>query len=531
MTRSTFATLLLLLVPLLSCVALPSKQPALTSGPTPALDRRSSSPPLLARASASARTAPAQPPGLTDMPRLTAKQALRDLRLVERALTELHPGLLRYITRAAFDAELARARAAVTEGADLGTMYLLVSQLTAAVRCGHTWTNPLNQSPTVKSTVFDRADKLPVRLRLVASRFLVTASATSAISAGAELLAIDGRTVSSLIAELLPYLRADGSSDGKRLAQLSHGEGGDALDRLFPLVHPPTGGHYTLRVRAPDGFPREVVVAATTVAAREALVGAEDRARSAWAFTIDGDTGLLTLPTFAFWNSTFDWKGFLEQSFATLEARQVPYLIIDQRRNEGGDGAIVDAVLSYLIAKPARLDATRAEVAYERAPYNLVKYLDTWNYGFFDRTGKVTKGPGHNYLYTATAPTSERVVRPARHRYQGRAFVLIGPENSSAGFVLAALIKRHRAATLVGQSTGGNLRGLNGGELAWLTLPESGVAFDVPLVAWMPISPAPDAGVTPDLVVPAHFEDVAAGVDADLVATRAAIARLRAASP
>ncbi len=489
MTRSTFATLLLLLVPLLSCVALPSKQPALTSGPTPALDRRSSSPPLLALASASARTAPAQPPGLTDMPRLTAKQALRDLRLVERALTELHPGLLRYITRAAFDAELARARAAVTEGADLGTMYLLVSQLTAAVRCGHTWTNPLNQSPTVKSTVFDRADKLPVRLRLVASRFLVTASATSAISAGAELLAIDGRTVSSLIAELLPYLRADGSSDGKRLAQLSHGEGGDALDRLFPLVHPPTGGHYTLRVRAPDGFPREVVVAATTVAAREALVGAEDRARSAWAFTIDGDTGLLTLPTFAFWNSTFDWKGFLEQSFATLEARQVPYLIIDQRRN------------------------------------------DTWNYGFFDRTGKVTKGPGHNYLYTATAPTSERVVRPARHRYQGRAFVLIGPENSSAGFVLAALIKRHRAATLVGQSTGGNLRGLNGGELAWLTLPESGVAFDVPLVAWMPLSPAPDAGVTPDLVVPAHFEDVAAGVDADLVATRAAIARLRAASP
>jgi C-terminal processing protease CtpA/Prc len=122
-------------------------------------------------------------------------------------------------------------------------------------------------------------------------------------------------------------------------------------------------------------------------------------------------------------------------------------------------------------------------------------------------------------------------VRPARHRYQGRAFVLIGPENSSAGFVLAALIKRHRAATLVGQSTGGNLRGLNGGELAWLTLPESGVAFDVPLVAWMPLSPAPDAGVTPDLVVPAHFEDVAAGVDADLVATRAAIARLRAASP
>jgi hypothetical protein len=87
-----------------------------------------------------------------------------------------------------------------------------------------------------------------------------------------------------------------------------------------------------------------------------------------------------------------------------------------------------------------------------------------------------------------------------------------------------------RAATLVGQITGGSLRGLNGAELAWVTLPESGVAVDVPLVAWMPTREMPDAGVAPDLVVTPRFEDAAAGIDTDMGATRAAIARLRAAA-
>ena len=35
--------------------------------------------------------------------------------------------------------------------------------------------------------------------------------------------------------------------------------------------------------------------------------------------------------------------------------------------------------------------------AYERVPYALARYLDTWDFGFFDRTGKVSKGPDRNW--------------------------------------------------------------------------------------------------------------------------------------
>ena len=485
---------------------------------------------------------PASPsPAVAQPAPLTRERALRDLRIVERVLTELHPGLFRYLSAEGLAAEMTRARDAVADGSDAAEMYLLVSRIAAAVRCGHTWTNPLNQAPQIQTHVFDRADKLPVRLRLIGDRLLVTSSATPSISAGAELLAIDGRAPQTIVADLMPYLRADGSNDGKRRAQLSEGDSGGEMDRLFPLVHPPVNGRYTLRVRAANGVEQEVTTPAVTAAARDQrprdqgprdqgpTTSAPNESALAWTFVIAGDTAVLTLPTLAFWNSDFDWRGFLAKAFQQLEAGRVPYLIIDQRLNEGGDNTIGDAVLGYLISSPFQYEPSRAEVAYERVPYALARYLDTWDFSFFDRTARVTKGPGRNYVDTV-ASTAGALVSPNRHRFRGKAFLLVGPTNSSAGYLLAMAIKRAGAAVLVGQPTGGNQRGLNGGQLAWVILPESGVAMDVPLIAWLPPRAMPDAGITPDLLVPPRFEDAAAGLDTEMLATRAAIAKLRAAA-
>lgn len=73
-------------------------------------------------------------------------------------------------------------------------------------------------------------------------------------------------------------------------------------------------------------------------------------------------------------------------------------------------------------------------------------------------------------------------------------------------------------ATLVGQPTGGNLRGLNGGELTWVTLPNSRVAVDVPLLAGRYAADTPDRSVVPDVVVERRFSAQRAGVDEEMQA-------------
>jgi C-terminal processing protease CtpA/Prc len=230
---------------------------------------------------------------------------------------------------------------------------------------------------------------------------------------------------------------------------------------------------------------------------------------------------MLRLPTFAFWNNQFDWRAFLSNAFAELNAERVPQLIIDIRDNEGGDDAIGSALLAHLVKSPFRFQSDQSVTAYERAPYVLVRYLDTWDYSFFDRTGKVrpvTEGPQAGKLEVIERVAVTRVIEPVANPYQGKVAMLVGGENSSATFILARLAQQAGVATLVGQPTGGNLRGLNGGELTWMTLPNSRVAVDVPLLAGRYEAETPDRSVTPDVLVARRFSAQRAGVDEEMQA-------------
>lgn len=476
-------------------------------------------------------TRAAEPPVASPQP-LTAKQAQRELKILKRALSDLHPGLYRYQTPEQFQAVFTRAETEVAKGSDTLKMYLIASRIAAAVRCGHTWTNPLNQGLKVQDALA-LLPALPLHVRLLEGRLLVTASADPKIPVNAELLTIDGRTPTVLASELIPYLRADGHSDGKRLSQIDSNVDGGAMDRLLPLLHPPGASGYTLSFRPHDGrtsvaLGQKIDVALVTgmlVAERERRLKASGLMpeNTDWRFEIAGDTATMTLPTFVFWRSEFDWRGFLQRSFDTLAARKVNKLILDLRQNEGGDDAIGNALQAHLLTKTFVIKAKRLESAYERAPYDLARFMDTWDFSFFDRTGQVVHGEGRNWLLREQ-PVDDRIEPDARP-YRGHVVLLTGPRMSSAGFLIARNLKASGSATLIGQPTGGDLRGLNGGQLAWLVLPTSGVSIDIPLIGSFSKTPQPDRGVLPDIAVRTRLEDVAAGIDPDVVAAKRWLAR------
>ena len=86
----------------------------------------------------------------------------------------------------------------------------------------------------------------------------------------------------------------------------------------------------------------------------------------------------------------------------------------------------------------------------------------------------------------------------------------------------AGAVQRAHLATLVGASTGGNQRGINGGAFFFIRLPNSHIEVDLPLIGTFPTRPRPDAGLEPDIRVAITPEDVAHGIDAPLAAALAA---------
>ncbi len=94
--------------------------------------------------------------------------------------------------------------------------------------------------------------------------------------------------------------------------------------------------------------------------------------------------------------------------------------------------------------------------------------------------------------------------------------MLIDASNSSATFQFARLVQEKKLGTLVGEPTGGNLRGINGGAFFFLRLPKSQIEMDLPLIATFPVSPQPDSGLTPDVTIVPILDDIVQGRDPEL---------------
>lgn len=450
------------------------------------------------------------------------EQAARDARILRSALTEMHPGLTKYRTAPEIETAMQkwdqRAGAARTRG----EMYLAAAELTAAIQCGHTWPQPRNnQDETVLELLNANPDKLPCLFTVAENRWRVNASTVDSLQPGDEILAVDAVPVNEISSRLLPYLRADGAANHKRLDQIDHRWTDRSMfDYLWPLLQPSADGRRQLRIMR-NGHTTEVAAETISFATRLERLKARGYhpPNEDWRLDISAGGAVMTLPTFAHFGGQFDGKAWLRDAFDRLHRESVQHLILDLRANEGGADALAEELLSYFLRQPLIIPPGRPIGAYERVPYVLARFLETWDYDFFDRTGRVEKLGDHQYLlkYRMEEP---RRIEPQTTPFTGRVVALIGPRNSSATSVLARRLQEQGLATLVGQPTGGNRRGLNGGEIAWVRLPNSGVAVDIPLVAQNPAQPEPDASTVPDVAVVPTFAALQNGIDEALVVAR-----------
>lgn len=467
-------------------------------------------------------------PGLRTEALIPAEALLADLAIARDAYTTLHPGLFRYNSPEQIATGFDELETRFADGLSLRETYLAFAELLAGFRCGHTYANFWNQSEDVQDLLFRGSDKLPFNFRVIDDQLVVTHNATNdpRVRPGTVITSLNTVPTGDLLERLTSLMHADGSGDHQRRFELQVTGIGEfePFDVYQPLLYPPADGRYSFgAIDVTTGKPFTFSADAMSRDQRkrvleERLGPLEGQPDSLWSFALlDEATAYLQAGSFVTWKMKLDWRGFLEDAFSTLQERKIDRLILDVRGNGGGDDDVLDALLRHLLAKPVTVPASRELVRYNKVPEHLTEVLDTWDDSFFDRTGKVR--PVGDGFYAADDASSEpKVITGGEGAFAGRVVLLVDPANSSATFTLARILKDSGRATLVGQTTGGNRRGINGGQIFFLRLPNSALEMDIPLIGYYPLGEQPDSGVVPDVQILPSIEGISSGIDSALEA-------------
>jgi hypothetical protein len=464
-------------------------------------------------------------------PTVSAQQLQADFAVLKRAYEELHPGLYRYNSKARMEANFKALETELNRDLTLQQAYVAFSIFLAKIKCGHSYPNFYNQPKDIADALFKGQDKLPFYFRWINRRMIITEnfSEDARLKAGTEVLSINGVPVRIVLERLMTIARADGSNDAKRISYLEVlGENNyEAFDVYFPMFFPPASNRFELRVKEfATGSLKTLNVKALTYEQRLAPIKAKVEARRdggnepVWEFKfLDERTAYLRMPTWALFNSKWDWEKFLESSFDQLAEKKTANLIIDLRGNEGGL-SVGDVILSRLITRDLRLEQFKRLVRYRKASEDLLPYLDTWDKSFKDWGESAVDFKDGFYTLKRYNDKDGNIIKASSRPYKGRAFVLVDASNSSATFEFAQTAQQNKLATLVGQSTGGNQLGINGGAFFFLRLPNSKIEIDLPLIGFFPSGARPDAGLLPDVPVESNVKDAGRGVDTELNALK-----------
>ncbi len=473
------------------------------------------------------------------VPVLSQAELTEDLTVLREGLYALHPGLTLHNTAK----DLARIFDRLDETADalgaqygdaipMPSVYLAVARAVAALRDGHTQVSMYNQQPLTEAALYHRPDRVPFTFRLVGDRMIVTGDATPdrALPPGTEIRALDGRPVPDIIEALLPFASGDGKRDGDRRFRLYLWDllaPAERFDVIYSLLFQPEGD-LTLMARRPDEGMQSLVVPRMTQEARREVLWTRDASlpRSRGDMLrfemLDDGTAYLKIGSFATFSMERDYDAWLIDAFRQMNTEGAGRLVVDLRGTAGGMDAAATLLLRHLLTEPVTATFWNGSTAYDLVPETVRPYVRSWSSDFYDLSDRVTPAGDGTYPMPRRPPVT---LSPADDAFQGPTAVLIDAAASSATFYLAKQIKEAGVALLVGQETGGSLKGLNAGQMAFLTLPHSGVSVDVPLFASRPSEPGPDRGIVPDVVVPLDANAVIAGRDPEL---DAALSRLRA---
>jgi C-terminal processing protease CtpA/Prc len=435
-----------------------------------------------------------------------------DLAILRSAVEEGHPGVYRYSSKAVMDAHFERIASTIAESMTELDFLRVVGTALATINDGHTRTRG---TEAFSQYLEEQPIRLPFKLVFLDGHAYLHRNYSELADdlLGAEVLSINGRPMGMIVEDLFTLLPSDGRVETSKYRAL---EGTSNFGPLFSTMYGWTT-EFELELSLGDGSTRTVEVSGLTSGTVTERFGERyaDVPVNPPPIELEyrGEVPILTIRTFgggAYSQAGIDYGGFLRDAFEGFAERGVQDLIIDVRNNGGGSDEYGRMLFAYFAEGEFDYYAALELNDYR---FDFQRYTDRPNLEFPEERRR----PNDRGMYDVLGHPNLGPQQPLEPGYRGRVWVLQnGVSFSATGEFTSVLHYNYSDALFVGEESGAGYYGNVSGASVRLTLPNTGVRVNLPLMKYSSAvegyTPL-DRGLIPDIEVEPSIEDVLAGRD------------------
>lgn len=447
----------------------------------------------------------------------SAQELKEDFTLMQRALTERHPDLYGFVPRDTVEQRFRYVLENIRDSMSLPQAFELFAIASNRLGCGHT---SLYLPGKYMKEFYKREKQMPFKFRYREGNMYITRCylEDTTVALGWRVEAIDGHPADQLVQRFLGLYSSDGYNQTLKHRQM---ELSFRSDYAMFIGAPDS---VTLECVGPGGA-RDTFIVPTmlydTLDARftRRWVDGRPKERTLEFKPMDSSkVAILGIGSFMPRHMLRDgqrFKPFIRRSFRKMRRKGINDLVIDLRNNPGGYSNYGIYLYSWLADSSFRY-FKKMELP-TRKPVKFIQHTDKTR--LFNLLYLLVSRDKETGLYQYKWDRGLRVHQPRRKRFEGNVYILINGNSFSNSSNFSALAHYNKRAVFIGEETGGRYDGCNGSAYLMVTLPNTGLKLNVPLVKnCYPFSsvPAKGRGIMPDHPVQPAIDDLIKGVDAEM---------------
>ena len=407
---------------------------------------------------------------------LNQKQALEDLTYLVDRLAEVHPNIYFHLSEEKAEQKIVEIKSKLSEKEKWSSkeIYRLFAPFVASFKDGHT----LISYKVDQSKLNEKEKLIPFGIRIIDGRALIYKSYTvNGIKKGKELLEVNGIKID----EIIKKMESSVSSENRNLAYAR-------IEKSFPIylwLLYDFKDNYHLKLKDNNGKIDEVEVKGITYKIYSLQKEKKDHKNWELEFSIKNNA-YLTINTFS-GSLKNAFERDMDKYFEEIKQKNISNLFIDISENGGGNTDLAKYLFEYISDKP----------------YSLFKEV-RMKYSDYALQGKTNMFTKIYYTFKKDRDNiivfkSDQVVPNENNlRFKGNVYVITSDFTFSTATDFAAIVKDHKAGTIIGEETGGLASCY--GDMIVDNLPNSNLPFGVSYKYFLRPAGFDDGrGVKPDI--------------------------------